>query len=405
MRIGKFADLNNVSKDTIRHYMDLGLIVPEMRGGQYYFDDRCQKSFQEILSLKEMGFSLNEIKTIFLFKLFGNLTDYQQNHYYRALFTNKHEAVAREIENLKAIESKLGEQIKELSQNEYRKRFALGIDIGIIHMFKCTKCGGNLMISEGKINDNQILDGKLKCKCGEEFVIEDGIVMVNNFSSDSNTFFDNNFISSYINETDYNYLHNIYNAIEWVRRKIDFNDLKGKVIIDLGSGLGFGLRNIFSELPDDCLYIAVDHDIRRHRFLKSMLEGADVRKNIIFICADFLQIPIGDKSVDFIFDFSGTSNYSFEHSEFLLDLIDHYVKDNAALIGSYILFKNFGANSLIEDKYRKNFILQNVKNWINGLKYRTINEKTSDYVEKSGIYENYFVKGERVYSYIFYGKR
>lgn len=405
MRIGKFAESNNVSKDTIRHYMDLGLIIPEKKGGQYWFDERCQKSFQEILSLKDMGFSLNEIKTIFLFKLLGNLTDYQQNQYYRTLFTNKYEVIVKEINNLKAIENRLKEEIKDLSQNKHRKNFAIGIDVGILDMFRCLKCNEKLMISDGRINNNQILEGKLKCRCGEEYIIEDGILIINKFYSDSDIDFDNNYISSYINETDYNYLYNIYKGIEWTRNKIDFTDLKGKVILDLGSGAGFGLRNIFSELPDDCVYLAVDHDIKRHRFLKGMLEGADMRKNIIFICTDFLKIPIKDKLVDFIFDFSGTSNYSFEHSEFLLEVIDHHIKEGACLIGSYILFKNFGPNSLIEDKYRKNFILKNVKNKINELKYRTINEKTSDYMDKSGKYEDYFVKGEKVYSYVYYGKR
>ena len=36
MKIGKFGELNNISIDTIRHYMDLGLIIPEKKGGHYF---------------------------------------------------------------------------------------------------------------------------------------------------------------------------------------------------------------------------------------------------------------------------------------------------------------------------------------------------------------------------------
>lgn len=36
MKIGKFGKLNNISIDTIRHYMDLSLIIPEKREGTIF---------------------------------------------------------------------------------------------------------------------------------------------------------------------------------------------------------------------------------------------------------------------------------------------------------------------------------------------------------------------------------
>lgn len=33
MKIGKFGEVNNISIDTIRHYMDLGLLIPERKEG------------------------------------------------------------------------------------------------------------------------------------------------------------------------------------------------------------------------------------------------------------------------------------------------------------------------------------------------------------------------------------
>ena len=405
MKIGEFADRNKVSKDTIRHYMDLGLVIPEKHGGQYYFDDRCQNDLKEIFNLKDMGFTLNEIKTIFLFRLLGNLTHYQQDEYYRTLFINKYEEILKEIENLTTIRSRLKEKIEDLSKYECEKKFTLGIDIGVLNIFKCLKCNGQLVIEDGTIKDNQIINGKLKCNCGEEYSIENGILIVNNYCNESQAGFDYNYIAEYINVTDYNYLDNIYKGIDWVHKKIDFGDLKKQVILELGSGVGFALRSSYNKLSDDCIYLAVDHDIRRHKFLKTMLERAETKKNIVFICTDFSQIPIKDKSVDILLDFSGTSNYSFEHNEFLLDLVDNYVKEEAYLIGSYILFKNFGSNSLIEYKYRRNFILENIKHGIEKLRYKVIDTKLSDYVENGGKYEDYFVNGEKVYSYLFYGKR
>ena len=64
MKIGKFGEVNNISIDTIRHYMDLSLIIPE-KGGQFFLMMYCQRDLKLILHYKDLGFSLNEIKNYF----------------------------------------------------------------------------------------------------------------------------------------------------------------------------------------------------------------------------------------------------------------------------------------------------------------------------------------------------
>lgn len=413
MKIGQFSTENNVSIDTVRHYMNLGLINPEKIGGHYNFDERCQKDLEEVLSLKEMGFTLNEIKSIFLFKGLGKLTPYQEVECFKEFFVNKHKEVTRQLEVLPKIKSKLEGKIKELSDKEYSNEFKIGVDIGVLNILSCLKCSGDLILHEANISNNQIIKGKLKCKCGEEYLIEDGILIVNSKSQEKSNNLDreyiinhmDSYITEYINDTDPNYLNNVYKGLEWSYKKLDFQKLKNKVILDLGSGVGFLLRYIYNDLPDDSIYLAVDHDILGHKFLKKILEKADCKRKVIFICSDFLEMPLKDKSIDVLFDYSGSSNYAFEHDGFLLKLIDDYIKDDGLLLGSYILFKKFSINSFIDGKYRKNYILSNVKEEIKKLNYKCISEAISEAVDKGGKYESYFKKDEKVYSYIFYGKR
>ncbi len=65
IKIGDFAKMFNISIKTVRYYESLGLIVPkyvDIYTGYRYFDDENVKRMQEILALKKLGFTLDEIK-------------------------------------------------------------------------------------------------------------------------------------------------------------------------------------------------------------------------------------------------------------------------------------------------------------------------------------------------------
>ncbi|MBB2481834.1 MerR family transcriptional regulator [Bacillus sp. APMAM] len=406
MRIGKFAEINNVSIDTIRHYMDLGLIVPEKRGGQYFFEERRQNDLEFIFELKGRGFSLNETKMIFLYQTFAKFTDYEKDTYYQSLFIEKYEKIKQEIKSLIEIKEKLRTKLDDLNAKSESSHIVTGIDLKVLNMLKCIKCKEkNLILQDGMINKNQIIDGKIVCDCGEEYTIESGILCVGEpFNSTTGLPFESD-IPEYIHETDRAFLENFYKGAEWSKQKLAPLDLNGKVLLELGTGVGFFLRNIFQELPKDCLYIAVDRNLGRHRFLKSVLENAGFKRNILFICADFLDIPLGDHSVDIVIDQSGTSNYSFEHVEFLLCELATLFKPESYLLASFFAFKNFSTKSKIEAKFRDNFIPTKIKENISSLKYFPIDERTSEYMDKGGKFENFFVQGEEIYSYSFFGKR
>ena len=68
LKIGEFSKLNQVSVKTLRHYEEVGLLIPyetdEWTGYRYY-DVAQLKTMNDIIYLKKLGFSLEEIKDMF----------------------------------------------------------------------------------------------------------------------------------------------------------------------------------------------------------------------------------------------------------------------------------------------------------------------------------------------------
>lgn len=66
MKIGEFAQLTNVPIKTLRYYSDIGLLLPDFHADSSYrhFGLRQLVQLNRVLSLKESGFTLNEIITM-----------------------------------------------------------------------------------------------------------------------------------------------------------------------------------------------------------------------------------------------------------------------------------------------------------------------------------------------------
>ena len=64
-KIGDFAKITNTSVKTLRFYWDIGLLIPErvdvFTGYRYYSDEQIER-LKLIQRLKDLGFSLGEIR-------------------------------------------------------------------------------------------------------------------------------------------------------------------------------------------------------------------------------------------------------------------------------------------------------------------------------------------------------
>ena len=68
----------HISQDTIRYYMELGLIVPGRHGNLYDFSGDSIEDIRWIHKLKEMGFLLKEIQKVLSLRRTSNWVEPQE---------------------------------------------------------------------------------------------------------------------------------------------------------------------------------------------------------------------------------------------------------------------------------------------------------------------------------------
>ena len=408
MKIGQFARESNVSIDTLRYYMELGLLVPCKKGGHYEFDDSCKEDLHEILQLKEIGFSLQEIKMFFYYKQFVKVENKVSSKYYSTFFERKIKDTRKAIENLRRNLEILEDKLAGFNIEDGHSSVKSGIELSSLNVLCCPGCGGRLMLHKGRIEDNQIMEGYLVCSCGERYEINEGILIIEkklegvsgNIGSCLNT--DAELLFKYIDSTDSVFLDKVYKSLNWYEYNTKKNDFAGKVVLDLGVGFGFFLRAVFDKLAEDTLYIAIDHDMNGLNLIKNIIESSGSKKNIVYICTDFKRLPIKKETIDVLVDYSGSTNYNFDHKDFLLDSTIKYLKNNSKLYGGYVLFDKFGRRNILKEEYRKNYTLEFVKEKLDSLNFKLLHEAYSEkyYCKEANKYESYQQLGDVIFSYL-----
>jgi DNA-binding transcriptional MerR regulator len=64
MLISDFTKIHHTTKETVRHYVALGLLLPERHGRNYWYTATDEDDFEEVRGLQELGFSLAAISKI-----------------------------------------------------------------------------------------------------------------------------------------------------------------------------------------------------------------------------------------------------------------------------------------------------------------------------------------------------
>lgn len=103
--VGEFAMLAQVSKRLLRYYDQIDLLKPDhiSSGGYRYYTAEQMRHLNQILALKELGFSLEEIQTY----LYDNITHHELQSLLSAKKMEAEQQVQAELQRLRKIEARL----------------------------------------------------------------------------------------------------------------------------------------------------------------------------------------------------------------------------------------------------------------------------------------------------------
>lgn len=111
LRIGAFCKKFGVSASTIRYYIHRGILIPETRNGQYLFPESCIQDMREIMELKDLRFSLEEIHSLLTLRRKFNLAQKADADSYLHLLHRQRERLTEQLEKARQQEALL-EQIR-----------------------------------------------------------------------------------------------------------------------------------------------------------------------------------------------------------------------------------------------------------------------------------------------------
>lgn len=346
MKIGAFSAKYSLIPETVRYYVNEGLLVPRSRNGRYDFGDDDQRDIEFLLQLKSYHFSIHDIHRILALRRLSNFDSMDDlNDYMELLFQQKQkiELERNELNNvLKELETEIQNIKKKKEIVTGRKR---GISFSFLPMLACPYCQSKLNLSNCNIEDQEIMSGELSCSCGYRAAIRNGIICgdtgpISPYDGEDSKRNCYRMMSSEL-------LSLIQKAYLWLDDKLNTCDTNNKVILeDCINNYFFCYANL-EELNPNAFYIVSDKFEEVVSMYKDLIEKLNLQRNILYIAAGSHLLPLRHGCVDYYIDFDSSNEYAILNQKFAFNEVEEYLSSSAKYLGAFFNFQR-GCSSMRE---------------------------------------------------------
>lgn len=298
MKIGEFAKKHEVTIDTVRYYIEEGLLTPFKENTQYCFTEIDDDVMDSIMALKNMNFKIDEMKAYLLFQtLFTNST-FNYLGGFRQRFLDKLEENKQEIKRLQKINKIIESRVGTGEREEENLSVSRGISLKFIGSLVCPDCNESLELCDPILEHNEVVEGRLLCPdCGKEYYIRYGIL-----SDDPITDIEirtdglSDAFDKYIKINDKDYIANVRTFFQMVAAITREHSSFSKTVLIDGSSAEFLNSALIRSVPKEATLIIHCKDNVSTKF---MLQNI-LPENTIFYIGDMEKFPM-NIDIDYFF--------------------------------------------------------------------------------------------------------
>ena len=350
MKIGAFCEQFELSPETVRYYINTGLLVPVVKNNRYDFRDIDNEDMTLLLKLKSFKFSIHDIHKILSLKRLSNFDSANELNDYTNILKNQKKKILREKKEIQEIIDSLSEEIKSASGKHNaapaKKR---GLPLTFLSYLACPHCRHALSASNCAIEGDEIIYGDLNCSCGFKGSIQNGILIC---SPGKISVYDwpdkerncyrlmNPLLVSYMQKAYY-----------WMMEKINRLDTDGKIILeDFVNNYCFCHANL-ELMNKNALYIITDKYPEIVAVYKNLIEKISQDHKILYIASASNMLPLKNECVNVYIDFDSANEYALFNNGYSTDAIRPYLAKEAHAIGAFFSFQQ--RSKSIEELHRQ----------------------------------------------------
>lgn len=337
MKIGQFAKDFNVSIDTVRHYIEKGLLIPEKINTQYQMNTICLEDMALINELKLYRFSLKEIHKILSLKRLTNNGNNEDMSYFRNLLVEKKKQLIGEkdqiLRAIHSLDAKINTETNENIEQDNKKK---GVPLLFVPVLSCPYCQSGLSLQNASILGNQIFEGNLYCSCGYQTEIKDGILFTNNLQSSP---FKYSIYEIDVEKWNPSFVSLLEKSKLWMYNELTQQQLENKMVLETNIEILMMLPKYLSSLPKNTSYIFTCYSLETIKTLKQSIEKLHPDLSVLYIVNSDLHLPLAHHSIDFFIDSLSFTQYSLIYKESPIQILTRYLKNNSYIIGNAVFYE------------------------------------------------------------------